>query len=680
MDLNAGTLVEGYRVVRLLGSGSMGEVHEATDAEGHPVALKFIRFGPTRDRDALLRFQREAKVCATLASPHLVPVTGYGVFRDVPFLVMPKLVGRTLADWLAQTGALEPSVAVTIAIEAGRGLATAHTAGVVHRDLTPSNIFLCEHGPNLRVVLCDFGLAKIVDEDGTLTASGDVLGTPVYMAPEQLFDSKRVDARTDVWALGMTLYHALAGRSAFHGAKGMADLTFLLHKCLEKSEVPSLQEVAPWIEPALARVVHAALLPLDARIASVEELVAALGGFASPARAITPSALVEVSEEVRAQIAARAELPKTRADVAATAGALGIDVTVRDRDPDSRSANLLGGRYRLHGKLGVGARSAALYDADDVMTGRSVTVELLSREGGALPPENVHRFLRRARAIEAIDSPHLTKVLGAGVDAATGAAFVVTDRSRGQHLSDVLVAHGRLAPETAVSLIVEACEGIAAAHAAGVVHGDIKPAALFVEEKDDGEVELKVRDFGLSTELSVDAAASSVDRARTAPMHGSSVHLSPEQASGQVAAPRSDVWGLSLSLYEALTGASPWAGIRSRGELIIAVCTQDVPSLSAAAPWVEPALASVIHRGLARDPQARFATAGDLAAALRPFGLVGRVRLADLVPVSRRAPRTSAIPADDSPIELPTRRSPLLLALAIVALAAVGAVTLALLR
>jgi serine/threonine-protein kinase len=201
-------------------------------------------------------------------------------------------------------------VCVALFVQACDGLAAAHAKGVVHRDIKPSNIFL-EHvgGGPICVKVTDFGLAKVEDAlAGTLTTSGAFMGTAQYVSPEQATNAKHVDVRSDVWSLAMSLYHALTGQAAFSQTGSFLALVLEL----TGKNVRPLQDLAPWVDPRVARVVHAALLrDVSARCPSVVELAIALrmavGADVADARP-TAAALASVSPEVRAQRAPHAEL------------------------------------------------------------------------------------------------------------------------------------------------------------------------------------------------------------------------------------------------------------------------------------------------------------------------------------------------------------------------------------
>ncbi|MFI5298360.1 MAG: serine/threonine-protein kinase, partial [Polyangiales bacterium] len=220
-----GALLGGrYRVGRLLGAGGMGAVYEAMQEDlGRRVAIKVLLpevIASSDDAEALRRFAREARAAAALHHPNIVAVTDFspGDATAPAFLVMELLQGRSVARAIMDEGRLGPERVVTIAIQILAALETAHAAGLVHRDIKPDNVFLVPvtgaAGGELVKVL-DFGIAKLARGGGAtssgLTATGAVLGTPAYMSPEQA-RGRDVDARSDLYAVGALMYHALSGR------------------------------------------------------------------------------------------------------------------------------------------------------------------------------------------------------------------------------------------------------------------------------------------------------------------------------------------------------------------------------------------------------------------------------------------------------------------------------------
>ncbi len=219
-EVATGSRVGPYEVLGPLGSGGMGEVYRARDTRlGREVALKVLPREVQEDAACLHRFRDEARTVGTLNHPNIVTLYEVGEHAGAPYLVTELLAGQTLQARLGR-GALLPADAVRIAREVALGLAAAHGKGIVHRDLKPGNLFLTEDG---RVKLLDFGIAQQLGPrppgavDSTVTASGTVVGTVAYMAPEQI-RGERVDSRADIFGLGLILYEMLAGHRPFRGS------------------------------------------------------------------------------------------------------------------------------------------------------------------------------------------------------------------------------------------------------------------------------------------------------------------------------------------------------------------------------------------------------------------------------------------------------------------------------
>jgi eukaryotic-like serine/threonine-protein kinase len=254
-----------YRFVRLLGQGGMGSVYEAEDTRsGERVAVKMVHADRRVTSLLVRRFHREARTASAVASEHICRVLDVGVAEGsgLPFMVMEYLDGEDLDALLRRTGPLPQDVALRIIGQACAGLARAHEAGIVHRDIKPANLFLARSGEGrITVKILDFGIAKLVQEDTDspsaqdLTRTGSMLGSPLYMSPEQARGIKGIDHRTDVWSAGVVLHAALLGRTPHHGIEAMGDLIMAI--C---SKPPaSIQDRAPWIRPEVAAIVHGSL-------------------------------------------------------------------------------------------------------------------------------------------------------------------------------------------------------------------------------------------------------------------------------------------------------------------------------------------------------------------------------------------------------------------------------------
>jgi hypothetical protein len=235
----------GFRVLRRLGAGGMGIVFEAEDpALGRRVALKVMQPARAASAEHRQRFLREARAAAALQHDHVVPIHLVGEDNGVAYIVMPLLRGETLEDRLAREGALPVAEVLRLSREAAEGLAAAHAAGQVHRDVKPANIWL-EEGTG-RVKLLDFGLARTAEGDVVRTREGALLGTPAYMSPEQA-DGLTVTERSDLFSLGCVLYRAATGRPPFGGAT----VTAVLRAVADHQPAPP-HEVNPAVPPPLS--------------------------------------------------------------------------------------------------------------------------------------------------------------------------------------------------------------------------------------------------------------------------------------------------------------------------------------------------------------------------------------------------------------------------------------------
>jgi serine/threonine protein kinase len=275
LPLAPGTLLDGrYRLRALLGEGGMGYVHEGEDIRlGRRVAIKLMR-EDGGDETLGERLFREAKAAARAEHPAVVTVYGFGMDAElgVSYVVMERLHGETLEARIARVGPLPIALVVRIAREAADALTAVHGAGIVHRDLKPSNLFLATRGLRVdELKLLDFGVAKQLDLH-TITTTGQVYGTPAYMAPEQLRDSKHVDARCDVYALGAVLHECLTGKPPFAAPNVAALAVAVLF-----AEPSDPRAVRPDVPEALASAVLGCMQKQpSARYAGAAQFVAAL--------------------------------------------------------------------------------------------------------------------------------------------------------------------------------------------------------------------------------------------------------------------------------------------------------------------------------------------------------------------------------------------------------------------
>lgn len=284
MELREGDFVtDAVRLVRPLAQGGMGRVWIAEHLGLHcQVVVKLMAQEMAAREDGAARFTREAAIAAAIKSPHVVQVFDHGVTRaGVPYIVMELLEGKDLSVVLEERGRLEPAEAAEVVVQVGKALAKAHKAGIVHRDIKPENIFICAaddgasddmddmDGPGLHVKLLDFGTAKQTGGMHKATVPGEIMGTPYYMSPEQAIGAT-VDARTDMWSLGVVAFEMLSGVKPFEGPN-VGAIALAIHAGMpvlstRVSDLPLALDA--WFERACAKLPHE-------RFATMREMTAA---------------------------------------------------------------------------------------------------------------------------------------------------------------------------------------------------------------------------------------------------------------------------------------------------------------------------------------------------------------------------------------------------------------------
>jgi serine/threonine-protein kinase len=376
-----GETIDGrYRCLRVLGQGGMGAVYEAEHTgTGRRVAVKVINSDMARKTEMVLRFHREARVAGSIETPHIVQVldTGTDNATGTVYMVMEFLRGEDIQQLVRRVGKLPPLLALRLIGQACVGLSKAHAAAVIHRDIKPANLFLSmpDGGP-VTVKVVDFGIAKIMvdiggDDEHALTRTGGLLGSPLYMSPEQAMGRKNLDQRADVWSLGVVLYEALSGR-----VPHLADSLGALIMAICSQPVPPLQGVAPWVPAEIAAIVHGALTPdLDRRYPNMTAFLEAIQSLTRGSLSVDASDLVPLSADEQAIVAPRAFAVDAPVDMAPPANGAAV------------TASGLGASQSLTTSPGQGPLT-------------------LSRDGAPSPP--------RAR-------PWLVPAVGAAVLAAVGA-------------------------------------------------------------------------------------------------------------------------------------------------------------------------------------------------------------------------------------------------------------------
>jgi serine/threonine-protein kinase len=295
----------------------MGSVYEAQHAgTGRRVAIKVISTGDVaKDAQLVGRFQREAKAAGAIDTQHICQVldTGTDPESGLPFMVMEFMNGEDVAQLFQRVGVISVDLALRIVAQTCLGLQKAHEASVVHRDIKPANLFLAKRdGDEVMIKLLDFGIAKVKMEhasstaDAGLTRTGTMLGSPLYMSPEQARGTKTIDHRADIWSLGIVLYQSLTGRTPYHHIDALGELIIAI--C---SEPPKpVQDFAPWVSKDVAAIVHKALRADPAeRFQTAQEMYDEVKRLLPNGISIQQEMLVGIGDAERSNVASKLTVP-----------------------------------------------------------------------------------------------------------------------------------------------------------------------------------------------------------------------------------------------------------------------------------------------------------------------------------------------------------------------------------
>ncbi len=282
-QINPGQVIDGkYKIVRLLGTGGMGAVYEGENVRiRRKVAIKMLHLSVSTQADVVLRFEREAQASALVGSEHICEVLDLGVLADgTRYMVMEYLDGETLSSRIKRHGRLMPQQSIPLLLQVLEALGRAHAAGIIHRDLKPDNVFIVPQRSGIKdfIKILDFGVSKFAQTGGeemNVTRAGAVVGTPYYMSPEQAKGSSAIDARTDVYAIGVLLYQATTGQVPYQ-AETFNELLFKI--VLEIPPPP--QTYVPDLDPEFAGIILRAMArEPELRFQSCADFAAALQSF-----------------------------------------------------------------------------------------------------------------------------------------------------------------------------------------------------------------------------------------------------------------------------------------------------------------------------------------------------------------------------------------------------------------
>ncbi|HSK75565.1 MAG TPA: protein kinase [Thermoanaerobaculia bacterium] len=557
-----GSTISRYKVLERLGGGGSGIVYKARDTKLERfVALKFLSNYRSANEADQRRFLREARAASVLDHPNLCTIYEIDETEEGRlFIAMAFCEGETLKARI-ERGPLPAAQAVGLAAQIAAGLEAAHEKGIVHRDVKPANVIVM---PGDRVKIVDFGIAQLADES-RLTRAGTAVGTAAYMSPEQLRGDP-IDARTDVWSLGVLLHEALSGRMPFPGESDQERIRGIL-----SGQAEPLRSLRPGVPPDLERIVARALAKVPAdRYQSMKEMredLLAVQGLSS----------------VSSRISAGLEPTLIAIPVLPTG-------TRAQGDTQSLTGRILG-HYRILEPIGGGGMGV-VYKAEDLRLARVVALKFLPPELTRDPEAKV-RFLQEARAASALDHHNICTVHEVG-ETDEGRLYLSMPCYDGETLRR-RIERGPLSIDEATDIAQQVAKGLSKAHRGGIVHRDIKPANLVITS--DGVV--KILDFGLA-KLAGAAAIT-----RTGSSVGTPAYMSPEQARGEDVDHRTDLWSLGVVLYEMVTGKRPFRGEHEQA-VLYSILNEKPKPLTEARVDAPAELEKIVGGLLAKNPADRY--------------------------------------------------------------------------
>jgi serine/threonine-protein kinase len=621
--------LERFRLLKRIARGGMGEVFLATvvgiEGAERPVVIKTVRRDHDTDSSFLARFLDEARIQSQLHHPGVAQILEAATdSSDKPYVAVEFVEGRNLSDVRGRAAQLGVRIgwaeAVAIGISVGDALAHVHERKdadgnpleIVHRDLSPQNVMV-GYGGDTKLI--DFGTAR-GENRRCHTISGVVFAKPGYVAPE-VANNTPGGVPADLYAFGVMLWEVISGRRFLVGEPG----AHLAAVGAGKKTLPAIAQSvgAPSeLDRVIARLTA---VSLDERMPSAREATAELVKILKRA----PS-LADGDRSVRGRIASLmnrlypAEPARSRAEFQALvrptrSKKAGPPPLPASSPPPAPNVTLLPGtRYRIERELGRGAMGV-VYEGFHLDLGRRVALKVLHQASSGEAAKA--GFVAEARAVARVAHEALVRLYEFGF-ASDGRPFYAMEYVEGETLEQRIDRRGALPVTEAVEIGIGACRAIEAAHAAGLVHRDVKPGNLMLTS--DGGV--KLLDFGVAKPESEVSAPPHQGDGGAFVVVGTPEYMAPEQARG-TADPRSDVYALGAVIYEIVTGALPYEAPSIAGLLERKLGGAPAPASAIASSQAVPkGLDRLLERALSPDPKDRFQSAAELREAIE--GLMPR--------------------------------------------------------
>ncbi len=627
-----------YLIDEEIARGGMAAVYVATHtALGNKVGLKILHARLQSDAQYRSRFVAEARVLANFRHPNILAVRDILELPDMSGIVMELLSGCALNDYYRHVRLpLPPPQVIGLFADLAAAAHHAHTKGVIHRDLKPSNVFLHCEGERVVPKLVDFGIAKLEDAAlaKRLTATGSVLGTPQFMAPEQFRDPSGVTAQADVFACGVMLYEAVTARLPFDGQS----VTEIMHQVITR-EPPRPSELVSRVPGDLEAVILRCLSKKRSdRYASAEALRAALeevGGRVGRehirGRNVPKTALVEegtvpgVGEGVPALSLADTTAEKeTRPGKSgrgsvdeSLAESLAAELSVGPGGLDEQTTHKVSARtlpgYRILERVYHG-RETVIYRGLQLDDNQRVIIKMLATE--TADGASIARLRHEHEILNSLDGQGVPRVVALERGPA-GIGLVLQDC--GGHALSQLLEGGKLGLGQSLELCIRLTEILAQLHARHVVHKDLNPSNIIVNE--DLSV-LELIDFGLAVRLEGRQQVEEMG----GDLGGSLAYISPEQTGRMNRALdyRTDFYSLGVTFYEMLTGRRPFIA-QERVELVHCHVAKRPAPPTDVVPELPTVVSDIVMKLMAKTAQERYQSAKGLLADLTEC----RTRLGD---------------------------------------------------